>query len=350
MKYTKKIALCLIFALFINALSISGFDVQEQSKMEWLSQATWSEMYSSNDEMLSAADIVVIGEVVSQTLQQRHDLIFTLQNIEITEILEGSTDSSMVSVLQTGGNFNGIYTPPISEAPLLDIGDTYVLALSYVESDVYGEYYIIMGGYQGVAKFDSTPLEESAANAISILDDNFISLKDNRSSLRAANTTTPMLLWWAANKTTITCYISPSISTNYGSTISSQVTAAMNSWRNKCSKSFQSTTGVTFDVGVFMNNYGVTGWDGMMTPNYIGNEITYAGVSLNNLGQAIGSNYWQAVACHELGHAMGLDHNEWVSSSSIMTNGTPSYYNGTTKLTYTPQTDDINGLIANYGS
>lgn len=44
------------------------------------------------------------------------------------------------------------------------------------------------------------------------------------------------------------------------------------------------------------------------------------------------------------------DHNNWVGASTIMSPGTPSYYNGTTRLIYTPQQDDIDGLVFNYGS
>ena len=343
MKIIKIIGVIVLIAVTL----CTGVSPQEQQSQpetsDSFSHALWSDSYNDFNELMENADLIITGSVISQTAQQRNDLVFTLQNIIVTSVIEGNVSAKRISVLQTGGSINSLFTPPIEEAPLLDVSSSYVLALRFVHSSVYGDYYLIMGGYQGVSKISNNSKSINHKQSLNILEKSF-----NESVAKRGTGDTQVFLYWGPQKTNITCYISPTISTVYGSTITNHIVNAMNSWNNICSKKYVQTTGTTFDVGVFMNNYQSTGWDGLMTPNLSGNEFIYAGVSLNNFGQASGTYFWRAVACHELGHALGLDHNTFLNVSTVMAPNTPHYY-GTYGI-YTPQQADKNGLVNDYGN
>ena len=91
---------------------------------------------------------------------------------------------------------------------------------------------------------------------------------------------------------------------------------------------FVNSSGTT-DIYVSMNNYGSTGWDGYSYVNY-SNLIAYSGtIYLNTYslsGRYSNSYIWKAIACHEMGHILGLGHND-LDSYTIMKTYTLNYYN-----------------------
>lgn len=107
-----------------------------------------------------------------------------------------------------------------------------------------------------------------------------------------------------------------------------------------------------------MGNYGSTGWDGLTTTNsnintHIANyAITYLNTYCfqNNITEY---NLWKAITCHEIGHALGLDHYVLApgetEEDSIMKAYTYQYYdvNGTTHIT-SPCSPDTIAMNAKY--
>lgn len=140
--------------LFIISLGIN-YNVNELTKTSAL--ATWNESYDNIQELTNNADVIVKGRVLSSEPQIREDMVFTMNHLEVQEIMQGTTlnNASIIDILQTGGSMDGIITEPIKEAPLLKPDQDYILYLKLTEYDeVYGQYYLIEGGYQGIAYID----------------------------------------------------------------------------------------------------------------------------------------------------------------------------------------------------
>lgn len=108
----------------------------------------WVDNYSNVQELYDSADLVIKGKKVDSYTEQRVNMIFTNQIIEVNKIYKGDLGKGdKIEVLQTGGKLNNITTAPANEAPLLENKANYLLFLEKTESG----YYLIMGGFQGVA-------------------------------------------------------------------------------------------------------------------------------------------------------------------------------------------------------
>jgi len=159
------------------------------------------------------------------------------------------------------------------------------------------------------------------------------------------------------NKNSLTCYFNADILSNYGTQISNYVRIGVMAWNNTDAPSISVGTLGSSDISVDMDNYGYTGWDGYNNTNYSpSNIINYSITYLNTCylsGYLSEYNLWRAIACHETGHALGLNHYILAPSEteedSIMKSNTIEYYNvsGTTKI-YAPCTPDISAINAKY--
>lgn len=108
------------------------------------------------EELIEASEVVLIGQVVSQRPEIRHDLVFTYSSVRVNQIVTGSLaePAAMIDVLQTGGSANGMYTPALADEPLMHIGEAYLLCLTYAPEDgQYQAYYLPTGGGQGILPF-----------------------------------------------------------------------------------------------------------------------------------------------------------------------------------------------------
>lgn len=250
-------------------------------------EVSWVSCFDSLDDMKADSDIIITGTVVGTETELRHDVVFTRCYVRIDKQEKGTLSAgTVIPVLQTGGTYGNITTPEIADAPLLKVGDSYELYLTATDGlEAYKNYYLISGGFQGALKIENGM--KTVLSTENRLFDNEIDVQSTR-----ANTPTFSYYW---NKSPLTVYVDGSIRDRYSS-------------------------------------------------------YTRGGICVNSVMQ-INAHYrtkyyktrglWQALACHEFGHALGLDHNT-SSSPSIMRRVAKQYYNldGAPKWT-TPKSADI---------
>ena len=152
------------------------------------------------------------------------------------------------------------------------------------------------------------------------------------------------------NKTSLKVYVNDNIKTNYSTSIynalSNGVTAYNGTYAPTASVS--SSYIYTWDIIVDMSNWGYTGWTGLASGGG-GGVFTIVQIDVNSYGMSSyygDSGLWKAIACHEMGHALGLAHNT-SDTYSIMkpgVNGNSGFYDysggGSGLFLTTPQTVD----------
>lgn len=235
-------------------------------------EVSWVSCFDWLDDMKADSDIIITGTVVRTETELRHDVVFTRCYVRIDKKEKGTLSAgTVIPVLQTGGTYGNITTPEIADAPLLKVGDSYELYLTATDGlEAYKNYYLISGGFQGALKIENGM--KTVLSTENRLFDNEIDVQSTR-----ANTPTFSYYW---NKSPLTGYVAGSIRDRYSS-------------------------------------------------------YTRGGICVNSVMQ-INAHYrtkyyktrglWQAIACHEFGHALGLDHNT-SSSPSIMRRVAKQYYN-----------------------
>lgn len=250
-------------------------------------EVSWVSCFDWLDDMKADSDIIITGTVVGTETELRHDVVFTRCYVRIDKQEKGTLSAgTVIPVLQTGGTYGNITTPEIADAPLLKVGDSYELYLTATDGlEAYKNYYLISGGFQGALKIENGM--KTVLSTENRLFDNEIDVQSTR-----ADTPTFSYYW---NKSPLTVYVDGSIRDRYSS-------------------------------------------------------YTRGGICVNSVMQ-INAHYrtkyyktrgsWQAIACHEFGHTLCLDHNT-SSSPSIMRRVAKQYYNldGAPEWT-TPKTADI---------
>lgn len=249
-------------------------------------EVSWVSCFDSLDDMKADSDIIITGTVVRTETELRHDVVFTRCYVRIDKQEKGTLSAgTVIPVLQTGGTYGNITTPEIADAPLLKVGDSYELYLTATDGlEAYKNYYLISGGFQGALKIENGM--KTVLSTENRLFDNEIDVQSTR-----ANTST---FSYYLNKSSLTVYVDGSIRDRYSS-------------------------------------------------------YTRGGICVNSVMQ-INAHYrtkyyktrgsWQAIACHEFGHTLCLDHNT-SSSPSIMRRVAKQYYlDGAPKWT-TPKSADI---------
>jgi hypothetical protein len=104
----------------------------------------WAYLYGNLTEMRNAADRVVDGVVVGSSTSGC-ELIFTYYTVKIIMTVKGNSDSSLITVAQTGGVI-GNSTQEVRDDPLMQIGDRVILFLNFdPENGIYGT----LGGPEG---------------------------------------------------------------------------------------------------------------------------------------------------------------------------------------------------------
>lgn len=279
---TALFAMLVCFCTFSASANADSLEDTECATTE----VSWVSCFDWLDDMKADSDIIITGTVVRTETELRHDVVFTRCYVRIDKQEKGTLSAgTVIPVLQTGGTYGNITTPEIADAPLLKVGDSYELYLTAADDlEAYKNYYLISGGFQGALKIENGM--KTVLSTENRLFDNEIDVQSTR-----ANTPTFSYYW---NKSPLTVYVDGSIRDRYSS-------------------------------------------------------YTRGGICVNSVMQ-INAHYrtkyyktrglWQAIACHEFGHTLGIDHNT-SSSPSIMRRVTKQYYlDGAPEWT-TPKSADI---------
>ncbi|MHC4945043.1 MAG: hypothetical protein ACYTG7_18665 [Planctomycetota bacterium] len=113
----------------------------------------------STEQLTLDADLVVLGEVIETECFWNRDqsLIFTRTEIYVHEYAKGGQDNApfMITVEYVGGLVGNVGLR-VSDAPVMETGETVVLFLKAVESqrDLGGTVHQVVAGAQGVYKVD----------------------------------------------------------------------------------------------------------------------------------------------------------------------------------------------------
>lgn len=171
MKNTKKaVSFILTLALIAGAITLFGRpENRKPSNLGTASSASWSEHFSGVEEMEEAADIGIVGVLADSKTELRGGVVFTRNTVEVLYVHAGDVQAGdFVEVLQTGGVYGTLSTPPLAEAPLMEENKEYALFLKETTPhERYGQYYLIVGGYQGIAEISGAapPASEEKADA-----------------------------------------------------------------------------------------------------------------------------------------------------------------------------------------
>ena len=304
----KFISITLVFCLLVT-MNLSANEKEEGS---FDKEADYNEIQvcfegqsKSTQEMYDKSEIVIVGKVVDQTVQTRIDMAFTMSTIEVNMVYKGSVEVSTLTVLQTGGSIGEITTPYI-EGSVLEIGEEklfYLRKADEASCQKYGEYYIIMGGTQGIADTSCIVNEKSVYNSSSIIN-----------SQMQSRYTDPR----PGQKFYISQGIKVYIVDNAGYY---NTMWGFDMWTRYVGKEYitfkEVGPSMVYDILCVVNDYGDTDWHGMTQWGFDGNtaRIVNASIAINSYAYDghLGST-WNTRTCgvigHEVGHALGLLHPE----------------------------------------
>ena len=308
--------------------------------------ALCTETFDSVDEIMNNTDANIISTVISQSIEDRCGIKFTHSYVQ--------TDLGKIyDVLQTGAIVNGKPVNILNDTPLLELNETYFLSLDQTEyHENYGQYYLIVGGNQGYGLYDSNDEIVMSLSSGERAVYSSMQVFQEMDEIEVYNVSTDIInpisstgfnpedyIWESTNiRYTLTDYIE----THYGSSVARDITDGAESWNGYCDIQLtESSSNPSVGIFVFMDDVGKTGWVGLTIdydyyvlddPSQYFTDVRYGFESVhirlnsfytdpeNEDAADIDDipNFWQAIACHEFGHAIGLKHLGIVDAENIM--------------------------------
>lgn len=331
MKKRKWLSIVLALVLVLPCI-LTGSGIKPAEDTNSYAIASRPFLADSFEELREASDVMLIGQVVSQYPEQRHDMVFTYSRVQVSEVVEGNLvgSSNLVEVLQTGGTLNGTSTPALADEPLMTVGENYLLCLSYSPADgQYPAYYLPTGGGQGILSFvamastelsagqmsgTASGLDQVLAHAESVFDNGSYGCCQPMSGTYGDSGDPRLNGHWPIDSVGYHIYGNLSIE--------NLVERGFDAW-NDCGADFEyySTTEVVSpDVMVYCNDYGTVNWEALTTykigalgqfgtgVGYYDSEYYQVKVQLHSKILSYSSSKIRGIACHEAGHALGMGH------------------------------------------
>lgn len=115
------------------------------------------EVYADSvDELNDLSDLIIEGKVVDYEPKISYGMVFTNETIEVKKVIKGNVkEGDKINVVFTGGELNGMATPPIKDCPIMDMRGNYMLFLKTNN----GVSYFIIGGNQGYGLIKNNKIE-----------------------------------------------------------------------------------------------------------------------------------------------------------------------------------------------
>lgn len=163
MNHTRSFAVFLATLLIVGTLGACGADPQPKAL-----SISWSSHFDSAEALRDASDLIIRGVVTDSRVEKRGSLELTRHTVRIAELIRGEIGAeAQIDLVQTGSEAFGVP----EELPLLEKGAEYLLFLEQTDPDPrYGQYYLVTGGYQGIARQDGeslVPLAKENADFVS---------------------------------------------------------------------------------------------------------------------------------------------------------------------------------------
>ena len=315
------------------------------------------------EELVAASDVMLIGQVVAQYPEVRHDLVFTYSRVQVSEVIDGTVvgNQTQIEVLQTGGTANGITSPALADEPLMNIGENYLLCLTFSPADEqYQAYYLPTGGGQGIISFsdmasaETTTTQSSVAGTIAAGDAGLAQVI-SRAEVVFDNgeygCCQPMGGLYGDEYTnghwerSVLEYVIDISATH---TFEAYADCAITQWNlNDYVYLTDPITATGGEILVTPAAFGQTGWEAQTMYNIGGASYGTTGdyprgiyqhvlIQANTSIYAQSNSTWIEILCHEAGHAIGLGHvNPRDDSNSVMVADT------LTRTADSPSTRDI---------
>lgn len=264
---------------------------------------SWKTVYASFNEMLNDVDLVAYGSVINQEyILQNDGFVYTKTTVQVIDIYLGNNPEEF-TVYQLGGILENHNTPYPTELPKLPMNETCIFMCERSNNN-----YWIAGASQGIF-YDI--LLDDWNTAILQCGAQFQEKSENPIGNRAT-VETPINAYPFPTSTSSIQYLITGSVNSIPSSCATAIANGLYSWKGCLPMSYTRVYTTPVGPSVTINVVNTTN---PTSPNIAGttiyNSVYNKTITLyeGGMNNPTDANEWKKVACHEMGHALGLDHN-----------------------------------------